>query len=60
MNRKIFSHKIIKSLAGIIAATAIPGFVIKNRNSGKDIKVNINPDAVRREKMGGRNVRNPK
>jgi len=58
MNRKIFSQKVIKSIIGIAALSAVPFLSLNSKNSKNNnaLKVKINPPAVRREKSGGKNV----
>jgi hypothetical protein len=57
MNRKIFSQKFFKGLAGLLTISAMPEIFSKARNTNGKINININPDAVKRDKTGGMNVR---
>ncbi len=57
INRKNFFSAVGTGLFGFIAVKLIPfsGLLTKSSAKGKDVKVKINPDAVRRENSGNKN-----
>jgi hypothetical protein len=60
INRKIFFNTISAGFIGYIIAKSVLlnlfGFKSKKQSNKRSVKVNINPLAIRRKKIGGKNV----